>query len=121
MAAILTKDLTGNSLENPHDQKILVVTEGNTWIWSRDGWDLTHPADPSSNLPENGVHLDCETVNVKIDPTKTALVIIDMQNIGLNKVLDLPYAKATYEFNCVRAWGFLTSCKALAKAAELDY
>lgn len=33
----------------------------------------------------------------------------------------LPYAKATYEFNCVRAWGFLTSCKALAKAAELDY
>lgn len=97
MATILTKDLTRNSLENPHDQKILVGTEGNTWIWSRDGWDLTHSADPSSNLPENGVHLDCETVNVKIDPTKTALVIIDMQNIGLNKALDPPSAPAMYE------------------------
>lgn len=33
----------------------------------------------------------------------------------------LPYAKATYEFNCARCWGFLTSCKALEKAAGLDY
>ncbi|OAA58774.1 isochorismatase family protein [Cordyceps fumosorosea ARSEF 2679] len=33
----------------------------------------------------------------------------------------LPYAKATYEFNCAQAWGFLTSCMALAKAADLSF
>jgi len=31
------------------------------------------------------------------------------------------YAQANYEFNCIRSWGFLTSCKALAKAAGLDW
>ncbi|KAJ5465842.1 hypothetical protein N7530_009629 [Penicillium desertorum] len=42
--------------------------KGNDWIWSNDGWDLTHPVDPSLNLPENSVHLDCELINVKIHP-----------------------------------------------------
>ena len=73
-----------------------MLEQGNTWIWSPDGWDLTHPADPRSNLLD-GVHLDCELINVKIDPTKTALVIIDMQNICLNKALDLPSAPPTYK------------------------
>lgn len=71
MATILTKDSTENA-------KVLVGTEGNTWIWSPGGWDLTHPADPTSSLADNGVYLDCELVNIKIDPIKTALVIIDM-------------------------------------------
>jgi len=98
MATVLTKDFTENPSENSPDQKrVLVGTAGNTWIWSPGGWDLTRPADPSSDLPGNGVHLDCEIVNVKIDPFKTALVIIDMQNIGLNKALDPPSAPPMYE------------------------
>lgn len=90
MASLLTTD----DIEN---QRILVGTRENSWIWSPDGWDLTHPADLSLNLSEDGIYLDCELVNVKIDPTKTALVIIDMQNIGLNKALDPPSAPPMYE------------------------
>lgn len=96
MATSLTESFTESSSENPAIQRILVGTEGNTWIWSPDGWDLTHPADPTSNLPEKGIYLDCDLVNVKIDPNKTALVIIDMQNIGLNKALDPPSAPPMY-------------------------
>jgi len=97
MATIMTKSSTETSSKNPSPQRILVGREGNNWIWSPDGWDLTHPADPISSLPENGIHLDCELVNVKIDPNKTALVIIDMQNIGLNKALDPPSAPPMYD------------------------
>ncbi|KAL9095145.1 MAG: hypothetical protein Q9163_006531 [Psora crenata] len=97
MATILTKNLNESSQGKPPHQRILVGTEGNTWIWSPDGWDLTHPTDPSSNLPEHGVYIDCELVNIKIDPSKTALVIIDMQNIGLNKALDPPSAPPIYK------------------------
>lgn len=93
----MTNTLDENSLKNPPRQRILVGKEGNTWIWSPDGWDLTHPEDPNSNMLKSGVHLDCELVNIKIDPTKTALVIIDTQNIGLNKALDPPSAPPMYE------------------------
>jgi nicotinamidase-related amidase len=81
MATILTKD------------RILVGTGQNTWICSPDGWDLTHP-DP--NPPENSIDLACELVNVKLDPAKTALLIIDMQNIGLHKALNPPSAAPMY-------------------------
>lgn len=69
------------------DQRIVVGAGDNVWIWTPDGWDLTHPADPTSTLPGSGIQLDCEIANIKIDPIKTALVIIDMQNWLLNKTL----------------------------------
>lgn len=94
---MLSESSTESSSMNPSPQKILVGTEGNILIWSPDGWDLTHSEYPISNLPMNGIHLDCELVNVKFDPTKTALVIIDMQNIGLNKALDPPSALLMYD------------------------
>ncbi|EGX95347.1 isochorismatase family protein [Cordyceps militaris CM01] len=97
MASMLTNKIAENSDDNPPHEKILVGTGGNTWIWTLDGWDLTHQADPCSNPPSNAVHLDCELVNVKIDAAKTALVIIDMQNIGLNKALDPPSARPMYD------------------------
>ncbi|KAI1420537.1 isochorismatase family protein [Xylaria sp. FL1777] len=97
MATILTKSVAEGSSDNPSHQRILVGSEENTWIWSPDGWDLTRPADPNSDFPGNGVKLDCELVNVKIDPQKTALVIIDMQNIGLHRALDPPSAPSMYE------------------------
>jgi len=91
MATALNKTVGNDPNEN-----ILIGTEGNTWLWTPDGWDLTHSADSSSNLPVNGIHLDYELIGVKINPAKTALVIIDMQNIGLNKALDPPSAPPMY-------------------------
>ncbi|KAI1313745.1 isochorismatase family protein [Xylaria venustula] len=77
--------------------RILVGSKKNSWIWSPDGWDLAHSADTNSSLSGRTVHLDCELVNIKIDPEKTALVIIDMQNISLNKALNPPSAPPMYE------------------------
>lgn len=31
-----------------------------------------------------------------------------------------PYSQTSFDFNCARAWGFLTSCKSLAIAADID-
>ncbi|KAJ3578371.1 hypothetical protein NPX13_g2191 [Xylaria arbuscula] len=97
MATLLNKDVAEDCSDNLSPQRILVGSEGNAWIWSPDGWDLTHPADPNLNLPDNGIHLDCELVKIKIDPRKTALVIIDMQNIGLHKALDPASAPPMYK------------------------
>ncbi|KAI6088621.1 isochorismatase family protein [Hypoxylon rubiginosum] len=85
--------------ENPpsDNQPILVGSKGNNWIWSTNGWDLTHSAYISSSSPKYSVELDCELVNVKINPAKSALVIIDMQNIGLHKALNPPSAPPMYE------------------------
>ncbi|KAE8155371.1 Isochorismatase-like protein [Aspergillus avenaceus] len=97
MATVLSEDSQNISFGDSSYQRILVGTGESSWVWSPDGWDLTHPTDPSSNLTGKGVHLKCEIVNVKIDPFKTALVIIDMQNIGLNEALDPPAAPAMYK------------------------
>ncbi|KAI9690729.1 MAG: hypothetical protein M1820_009860 [Bogoriella megaspora] len=96
MAAILSRNSIATSGIQP-SQRILVGTGESTWIWSAHGWDLTHPEDPTSSQSVNGVSLDCELVNVKIDPKKTALVIIDMQNIGLSMALNPPSAPPMYE------------------------
>ena len=98
MATTLNKDVAEDSLEKG-SRRIVIGTKGNTWVWSHDGWDLTRSTDSDSslNLPVNGISLDCELVNIKIDPIKTALVIIDMQNIGLNKALDPPSAPPMYD------------------------
>ncbi|OQD94869.1 hypothetical protein PENSOL_c023G11974 [Penicillium solitum] len=86
--------LVGNSSSG---NRIVVGTGESAWIWSPEGWDLTHPVDPHSSPAGYGVNLDCELVNIKIDPVKTALVIIDMQNIGLNKALDPESVPVMYE------------------------
>lgn len=94
MVTILSDDSAVDS-GHPVSQNIIVGRQGNTWVWSPNGWDLTHSADPSS--PQDGIQLDCELVNVKIDPKKTALVIIDMQNISLSKALSPDCPAPMYE------------------------
>lgn len=60
----------------------------NFWIWSSQlGWDLTHPDTPASEPVPGRLHLQCEISNITIDPHKTALVIIDMQNYALSRQL----------------------------------
>ncbi|KAI7288790.1 hypothetical protein KC343_g1091 [Hortaea werneckii] len=88
---------TGNSSAGV--QRIQVGTGGSKWIWSADGWDLTHAddVDGASSSPTRIATLHCELSNVKIDPQKSALVIVDMQNISLNEVFSLPNAASMYE------------------------
>jgi hypothetical protein len=95
MATILSQDSNKHVSDTP-SQKILVGSEGNTWLWSSDGWDLTRQKDPG-NLSTTGVHIDCELVNIKVDPMQTALIIVDIQNIGLSKELNAPSAPPMYD------------------------
>ena len=65
------------------ERRVVIGSQNIFWIWLPDvGWDLTRPANLDSSLPAPRLHLECEISNVVIDPTKTALVIIDMQNFS---------------------------------------
>jgi nicotinamidase-related amidase len=68
----------------PGKTKVVVGSKDNFWIWSRDfGWDLTHPPTSDSEPLQQRLLLSCEISNVMIDPLKTALLIIDMQNYSM--------------------------------------
>ena len=94
---MLAKSSADTSSKIQSTQSILVGTGQSTWIWSADGWDLTHPEDPKFSASADGVSLDCELVKVRLDPKKTALVIIDMQNIGLDKAFNPPPTPLMYK------------------------
>jgi hypothetical protein len=89
------KILTNKYVSDNLSQKILVGSEGNSWLWSSDGWDLTRPKD-ARNPSTTGVHIDCQLVNIKVDQTLTAFYI-DMQSIGLSKELDALFALPMYD------------------------
>lgn len=60
----------------------------NFWVFNKEtGWDLTHPATPSSPPTERRIKLATTTAPITIDPSKTALVIIDMQNFFLSAAI----------------------------------
>jgi len=60
----------------------------NFWLHStHDGFDLTHPPTPLSPAITPRLHLSTTTAPITIDPCKTALVIIDMQNFFLHPAL----------------------------------
>jgi nicotinamidase-related amidase len=84
--------------EPSHDLKksvprTIVGNAKDFWIWSPlDGWDLTHPDTPDSPPVQPRIHLQCEISNVAVDPVKTALLIIDMQNMSLSSAYSPPPA-----------------------------
>jgi nicotinamidase-related amidase len=68
----------------PH-RKALIGSSSNFWLHSsQKGFDLTHPSSPSKPAP--GPRITIETTNspITISPSKSALVIIDMQNFFLS-------------------------------------
>lgn len=68
----------------PH-RKALIGSSSNFWFHSsQTGFDLTHPEDPST--PTKGSKVTVQTTNtpITISPSKSALVIIDMQNFFLS-------------------------------------
>ncbi|MCJ1309174.1 hypothetical protein MMC25_002830 [Agyrium rufum] len=66
----------------------MVGTPANFWLFSnRNGFDLTHP--PTPNSPPVYPRISMSTTNspITVTPSKTALVIIDMQNFFLSAAL----------------------------------
>ncbi|KAI0868038.1 Isochorismatase hydrolase [Hypoxylon argillaceum] len=75
------------------DKPYVVGSSSNFWLWDpRSGWDLTHPATPDAPRINPRLRLNCEISNIYIDPVKTALVIIDMQNYSLSNALGVKVA-----------------------------
>jgi len=64
---------------------------GNFWLYSeKEGYDITHPAAPNSAKVYPRMTLRTQDSRVTIDPTKTALVLIDLQNYFLSPAFGRP-------------------------------
>lgn len=59
-----------------------------------DGFDLTNPATPASPSIYPRIPLKTTTAPVAIDPAKTALVVVDLQNYFLSPALGRPSESA---------------------------
>ncbi|KAF5709806.1 Isochorismatase hydrolase [Fusarium globosum] len=69
----------------------IVGGKNNFWLWTKkDGFDLTHPPSPDSPPIYPRITLNTRAEKVTIDPAKTALVVIDMQNYFLSPLLGRP-------------------------------
>jgi nicotinamidase-related amidase len=66
----------------------IIGNSKNFWKWSKEeGFDLTHPPTPDSEPVQPRLTLQCAMTPVAIDPAKTALLIIDLQNYDLHEAL----------------------------------
>ena len=76
------------SQQSQSDNKPKIIgSPENFWLLYPTGYDLTHPATPTSPPIRPSLALATTTSNITIDPAKTALVIIDMQNFFLSSAL----------------------------------
>jgi nicotinamidase-related amidase len=65
--------------------------EKNFWLYSKTGgFDLTHPRTPTSPRIYPRIQIETTTGYVAIDPSKTALVVVDLQNYFLSPSLGRP-------------------------------
>lgn len=68
-----------------HHRRAVIGNASNFWLYStRTGFDLTHPATPESPPVSPRVTIETTNTPITIDPAKSALVIIDMQNFFLS-------------------------------------
>ncbi|KAI8942239.1 hypothetical protein NX059_000322 [Plenodomus lindquistii] len=73
--------------QEPH-RKAVIGSPSNFWLHSsQSGFNLTHPAHPSTPPTTTPLALHTTTSPISIDPAKSALVIIDMQNFFLSEAL----------------------------------
>lgn len=76
---------------SPARHAVIGNPKDNFWLHHTDyGFDLTHPSSPDAPPVHPRLPLEATTSRVAIDPTKTALVIIDMQNFFLSPELGRP-------------------------------
>lgn len=72
-------------MAEPH-RRAVIGNAKNFWLYSsRTGFDLTHPGTPSSPSITSRVTFKTTTTPITVDPAKSALVIIDMQNFFLSE------------------------------------
>lgn len=75
---------SASDVVNAQAKSVVVGNEKNFWFWSESlGWDLRHPSSPDAQPFKGGLSLPCDISNVTIDPAKTALLVIDMQNFSM--------------------------------------
>lgn len=73
------------------EQLEMIGNSKNFWLYSKaEGYDLTHPPAPDATPIRPRLALQTATSQVTIDPKKTALVIIDLQNYFLSPALGRP-------------------------------
>lgn len=69
----------------------VIGNKKNFWLYdSRTGFDLTHPESPDAPKIVPRVQIETTTEPIAVDPEKTALVIIDMQNCKCIKSSSAP-------------------------------
>ncbi|PVH87636.1 isochorismatase family protein [Cadophora sp. DSE1049] len=65
-------------------QSRIIGNSKNFWLWNeKDGFDLTHPQDPASEPITPRLKFQATDATITISPKKTALLIVDMQNVWL--------------------------------------
>ena len=68
--------------------KAVIGNDKNFWLYdSKAGFNLTHPPKPHSPAISPSVTIETKTSSITIDPAKSALVVVDMQNYFLNEAL----------------------------------
>ncbi|EMF10559.1 isochorismatase family protein [Sphaerulina musiva SO2202] len=74
---------------NEYEHHRAVVGNGrNFWLYSsQTGFDLTHPETPTTPHLPTSITIETTTSPIAIDPSKSALIVIDMQNYFLSPVL----------------------------------
>ncbi|KAF5683074.1 Isochorismatase hydrolase [Fusarium denticulatum] len=73
------------------DEVKVIGGRNNFWLWKKTtGFDLTHPSTPDSPPIYPRIPLNTRADKATIDPAKTALVVIDMQNYFLSPLLGRP-------------------------------
>ncbi|KAK3718530.1 hypothetical protein LTR37_005034 [Vermiconidia calcicola] len=79
--------MTINS-ETKRHRYAVIGNEKNFWLFdSNTGFDLTHPPSPTSPPVAPRVTIRTETSPITIDPAKSALIVVDMQNYFLSSAL----------------------------------
>lgn len=74
-----------------HTKAVVGDISTDYWIYdSETGFDLTRPWPETSGPKENAIALQTTSTNITIDPEKSALIIIDMQNMFLSPALGRP-------------------------------
>ena len=68
--------------------KAVIGNDKSFWLYdSKTGFDLTHPPNPDSPAISPRVTIETKTSPITVDPAKSALVIVDMQNYFLSEAL----------------------------------
>lgn len=72
-------------------QQEVIGGEKNFWLYTEaEDFDLTHPPTPTSPSIYSRIPLETTKARVAIDPAKTALVVVDLQNYFLSPGLGRP-------------------------------